>query len=87
MLMRKRTSSGFLATGISYPWLLLMQSGIVALMIPHKRAKQSGWDMANTDVFFNHAFVLKHKNHVWNLNSFPAGGVLCTDDQGEEVLL
>ena len=43
--------------------------------------------MANTDViFFNYAFVFKHKKHVWNLISFPAGGVLCTDDQGEEVL-
>lgn len=37
--------------------------------------------------FFNYAFVFKHKKHVWNLISFPAGGVLCTDDQGEEVFL
>ena len=95
MLTRRRTLSGFPATETSYLWLSWMQWGNVAPMTPHKRAKQSGLDMANTDVFFVQScfcFFFKKakkakKKHVCSLNPFPAGGVLCTDDQGEEVFL
>ena len=63
-----------------------MQYGNVAQVIPHKRAKQSGWDMAKL-LFFELFLFLQNKGYVWNLIPVPAGRILRTDDQGEEVFL